>query len=139
MFELSEEQQLIVNAAAGFTDDRLRPHAEHWDQNRILDREVLEDLCALGFGGIYTGEQEGGSGLGRLEAAMIFEQLSKGCIGHATFLTIHNMAAWMVDRFGSDALRPDCTLLLEVDTERLTRRLAARDGDTSDVPEPDGR
>lgn len=105
MFALTEEQTLIVDAAAAFTDDRLRPNAEHWDQNRILDRAVLEELCALGFGGIYTSEEHGGSGLGRLEAALIFEQLSKGCIGHATFLTIHNMAAWMVDRFGSEELR----------------------------------
>lgn len=105
MFELSQEQRLIVDAAAAFTSDRLRPNAEHWDQNRILDREVLTELCALGFGGVYTGEEHGGSGLGRLEAALVFEQLAKGCIGHATFLTIHNMAAWMVDRFGSRDLR----------------------------------
>ncbi|MGA0235277.1 MAG: acyl-CoA dehydrogenase family protein [Alphaproteobacteria bacterium] len=105
MFALTEEQRLIVDAAAAFTDDRLRPNAEHWDQNHILDRDVLQELCALGFGGIYTGEQHGGSGLGRLEAALIFEQLAKGCIGHSTFLTIHNMAAWMVDRFGSEDLR----------------------------------
>ena len=105
MIELSEEQRLIIDAATAFTDDRLRPNAEHWDQNRILDRPVLEELCALGFGGIYTGEQYGGAGLGRLDAAIIFEQLSKGCVGHATFLTIHNMTAWMVDRFGSDELR----------------------------------
>ncbi|MGB1160306.1 MAG: acyl-CoA dehydrogenase family protein [Alphaproteobacteria bacterium] len=105
MFALTEEQRLIVDAATAFTDDHLRPNAEHWDQNHILDRDVLQDLCALGFGGIYTGEEHGGSGLGRLEAALIFEQLSKGCIGHATFLTIHNMAAWMVDRFGSEELR----------------------------------
>ena len=74
-------------------------------KNHILDRDVLAELCALGFGGVYTSEEHGGSGLGRLEAALIFEQLSKGCIGHATFLTIHNMAAWMVDRFGSRDLR----------------------------------
>ena len=105
MFELTQEQRLIVDAAAAFTDDRMRPNAEHWDQNYILDRDVLAELCALGFGGVYTSEEHGGSGLGRLEAALIFEQLSKGCIGHATFLTIHNMAAWMVDRFGSSDLR----------------------------------
>ena len=105
MFELTQEQRLIVDAAAAFTDDRMRPNAEHWDQNHILDRDVLAELCALGFGGVYTSEEHGGSGLGRLEAALIFEQLSKGCIGHATFLTIHNMAAWMVDRFGSSDLR----------------------------------
>ena len=64
MFALNEEQRLIVDAAAAFTDDRLRPNAEHWDQNRILDRDVLQELCALGFGGIYTGEEHGGSGLG---------------------------------------------------------------------------
>ncbi|MEO2037122.1 MAG: acyl-CoA dehydrogenase family protein, partial [Martelella sp.] len=62
-------------------------------------------LGALGFAGIYTQEQYGGSGLGRLDAVLIFEQLSKGCVSHAAFLSIHNMATWMVDRFGDDALR----------------------------------
>ena len=105
MFALSEEQRLVIDTAAAFTDDRLRPHAERWDQERTMDRDVLVELCALGFGGLYAGEEHGGSGLGRLEAALVFEQLSKGCVGHASFLTIHNMATWMVDRFGDDALR----------------------------------
>ena len=105
MFALSEEQRLIIDTAAAFTDDHLRPHAERWDQERTMDRDVLVELCALGFGGLYAGEEHGGSGLGRLEAALVFEQLSKGCVGHASFLTIHNMTTWMVDRFGDDALR----------------------------------
>ena len=105
MFALSEEQQLIVETATGFTDDRLRPRAEFYDQEKVLDRAVLQDLASLGFGGIYAREDIGGSRLGRLDAALIFEALSKGCVGHATFLSIHNMVAWMIDSFGSQDLR----------------------------------
>lgn len=96
---------MIVETAAGFTRDRLRPNAAQWDEEKTLSREVLKELGELGFGGIYTREDIGGSGLGRLDAVLIFEELSKGCISHATFLSIHNMATWMVDQFGSDDLR----------------------------------
>ncbi|MEO0549683.1 MAG: acyl-CoA dehydrogenase family protein [Pseudomonadota bacterium] len=102
---LTEEQTLITDMARAFAFERLRPNAEQWDREKALDRDVLEDLSELGFGGIYTQEQFGGSGLGRLDAVLIFEQLSKGCVSHATFLSIHNMATWMIDRFASDELR----------------------------------
>ena len=105
MYALNEEQQLIIETATAFTDDRLRPNAERYDQEKILDREALQELASLGFGGIYAREDVGGSGLGRLDAALIFEALSKGCIGHATFLSIHNMVAWMIDSFASEDLR----------------------------------
>ncbi len=102
---LDEQQSLIVDTARAFAYERLRPNAERWDREKCLDRDALRVLGELGFGGIYTDEAYGGSGLGRLDAALIFEQLSHGCISHAAFLSIHNMATWMVDRFGSDALR----------------------------------
>ena len=105
MYALNEEQQLIIETATAFTEDRLRPNAERYDQEKILDREALQELASLGFGGIYAREDVGGSGLGRLDAALIFEALSKGCIGHATFLSIHNMVAWMIDSFASEDLR----------------------------------
>ncbi|KCZ57703.1 acyl-CoA dehydrogenase family protein [Hyphomonas chukchiensis] len=102
---LSDEQIMIAEMAANFSRDRLRPNAARWDRDKTLDRAILGELGALGFAGIYTQEQYGGSGLGRLDAVLIFEQLSKGCVSHAAFLSIHNMATWMVDRFGDDALR----------------------------------
>ncbi|MEL7190567.1 MAG: acyl-CoA dehydrogenase family protein [Pseudomonadota bacterium] len=102
---LTEEQTLIADMAQNFAADQLRPHAERWDREKMLDRGVLEALSELGFGGIYAQEEYGGSGLNRLDAVLIFEQLSKGCVSHATFLSIHNMAAWMVDRFGGSSLR----------------------------------
>ncbi|MEO1042804.1 MAG: acyl-CoA dehydrogenase family protein [Pseudomonadota bacterium] len=103
--ELSDEQKMIVDTAASFATDRLRPHAEQWDREKFMDRGVLTSLAELGFGGIYTAEEHGGSGLGRLDAVLIFEELSKGCVSHASFLSIHNMVTWMVDRFADDELR----------------------------------
>jgi alkylation response protein AidB-like acyl-CoA dehydrogenase len=102
---LTDEQRMIVETAKSFTDDRLRPNAARWEEEKELSREVLEELGQLGFGGIYVREDIGGSGLSRLDAVLIFEELSKGDISHATFLSIHNMAAWMVDRFGPEEMR----------------------------------
>ena len=103
--KLSEEQVMIQDMAKSFAFDRLRPNAARWEQEGTLDRDTLVALGELGFGGIYTQEQHGGSALGRLDAVLIFEQLSRGCVSHAAFLSIHNMATWMIDRFGSDELR----------------------------------
>lgn len=102
---ITDEQVMIQDMAAAFSRDELRPHAERWDREKMLDRDTLKAMADLGFGGIYTGEQFGGSGLGRLDAVLIFEQLSKGCVSHASFLSIHNMVTWMVDRFGDEDLR----------------------------------
>ncbi len=102
---LTEEQSLISETAAKFTADILRPNSARWEEERTLDRSVLEALGELGFGGIYLNEDLGGSGLSRFDAVLIFEQLSKGDISHATFLSIHNMAGAMIDKFASDELR----------------------------------
>ena len=102
---LTEEQQMIVDMAASFSADQLRPNAEQWDREKNMDRSVLKSLAELGFGGIYTREEHGGTGLSRLDAVLIFEQLSKGCVSHASFLSIHNMATWMVDTFADNDLR----------------------------------
>lgn len=102
---LTSEQIMIADMAGAFARDRLRPNAMRWEDEGALDRETLEALAALGFGGIYANETHGGSGLGRLDAVLVFEQLSKGCVSHATFLSIHNMATWMVDQFGDAPLR----------------------------------
>ncbi|NRA28781.1 MAG: acyl-CoA dehydrogenase family protein [Parvularculaceae bacterium] len=105
MTVLTDEQNLIIETAKGYTDDKLRPNASRWEQEKQMSREVFEELGELGFGGIYAGEDVGGSSLSRLDAVLIFEQLSKGCVSHATFLSIHNMVTWMVDTFASDKLR----------------------------------
>ncbi|MEO1658408.1 MAG: acyl-CoA dehydrogenase family protein [Pseudomonadota bacterium] len=102
---LTEEQHMIVDTAAGFTRDRLRPNAARWEEEKNLDRDILKELGGLGFGGIYTREDIGGSALTRLDAVLVFEELAKGCISHSTFLSIHNMATWMVDNFARDDLR----------------------------------
>lgn len=102
---LTEEQNMIVDMANGFAMDELRPHSARWDEESQLDRSVLQALCELGFGGIYTREELGGAGLGRLDAVLIFEQLARGDVSHSTFLSIHNMATWMVDSFADDKLR----------------------------------
>ena len=102
---LTEEQTMIFDMAKNFAMSELRPHAAEWDKAGHMDRSKLVALGELGFGGIYTKEEHGGSGLGRLDAALIFEQLSRGDISHAAFLSIHNMATWMIDSFGHDQLR----------------------------------
>jgi len=102
--ELNEDQRLIVETARAFAQERLRPNARRWEDEG-LDRRVLEELAALGFAGIYVREEFGGSGLSRWDAALIFEELARGCVATAAFLSIHNMCAWMIDAFASDELR----------------------------------
>lgn len=102
--ELTEDQLMIAETARAFAYERLRPHASRWEEEG-LDRAVLKELGALGFAGIYVGEEYGGSGLTRLDAALIFEQLSRGDIATAAFLSIHNMCSWMIDSFANDEQR----------------------------------
>jgi len=102
--DLNEDQQLIVETARGFAQDKLRPNAARWEDVG-MDRSVLQELAGLGFGGIYVREDVGGSALSRLDAALIFEELSRGCVSTAAFLSIHNMCAWMIDSFGDEEQR----------------------------------
>lgn len=102
---LNEEERLIADTASRFADEQLRPNAAEWDRKKHLDREVLQQLGELGFAGIYVSSELGGSNLTRLDAALIFEALSRGCIATASFLSIHNMATWMVDTFGDAELK----------------------------------
>ncbi|ANP46526.1 acyl-CoA dehydrogenase family protein [Candidatus Viadribacter manganicus] len=104
--QLTEDQELIVETARSFAQEKLRPNAARWEEEG-LDRGVLQELAGLGFGGIYVGEEHGGSGLSRLDAALIFEELSRGCIATAAFLSIHNMCSWMIDSFGSEEQRAE--------------------------------
>lgn len=104
-FQLTEEQVLIQDMARQFSDNELAPHAEKWDEEKFMDRGVFQKAAELGFGGIYTSEEHGGSGMTRLDSALVFEQLARGCVSHTAMITIHNMATWMIDRYGSDELR----------------------------------
>jgi alkylation response protein AidB-like acyl-CoA dehydrogenase len=104
MAELTQDQEMIVDTARAFAQERLRPNAARWEEEG-LDRGVLKELAALGFAGIYVREDVGGSGLTRLDAALIFEELSRGCVATAAFMSIHNMCSWMIDSFANDEQR----------------------------------
>jgi len=104
-FQLTEEQVMIQDMARGFAQSELAPHSSKWDEEKYLDRDVFTKAAALGFLGIYTSEQHGGTALPRLESALVFEQLAAGDVSHTAMMTIHNMATWMIDRYGSDELR----------------------------------
>ena len=104
-FQLSEEQTLIQDMARQFADAELAPHSAMWDEEKFLDRAVFETAAELGFMGIYTGEEHGGTALSRLDSAIVFEQLARGDVSHTAMMTIHNMATWMIDRYGDADLR----------------------------------
>ncbi len=104
-FALTDEQEAIQEMARRFASDELAPKAAEWDEKKHFPVDVIRKTAALGLAGIYTRDDVGGSGLGRLDAALIFEALSAGCTSTAAYLSIHNMCSWMIDRFGDDALR----------------------------------
>ena len=104
-FQLTEEQTLIQDMAKNFAATELAPHSSKWDEEKILDRTVFAKAAELGFMGMYSGEEHGGTGLSRLDSAIVFEQLAAGDVSHTAMMTIHNMATWMVDRYADEALR----------------------------------
>ena len=104
-FALNDDQRAIQYAARQFAEAELAPHSAEWDETKHFPVDVMKQAAEMGFCGIYTGEEHGGMALGRVEAALIFEELSRGDVSTAAFISIHNMAAWMIDKFGSDALR----------------------------------
>jgi alkylation response protein AidB-like acyl-CoA dehydrogenase len=104
-FELSEDQQAFQETARSFARDVLLPGAARWDEEKHFPEAELREAAALGFAGIYVREDIGGSGLARLDAALIFEELAAADPSTAAYLSIHNMVAWMIDRFGDDAVR----------------------------------
>ncbi len=143
-FELSEEQRAFQDMARQFASEQMAPHAEEWDAKSIFPVDALRAAAALGFGGIYVRDDVGGSGLGRLDATIIFEELSAGCTSTAAYISIHNMAAWMIDRYGNDDQRqkwlPDLCSMAHFASYCLTepnsgsdaaslRTKAVRDGD----------
>src|SRR5215510_7547766 len=100
-FELSDEQRAFAETARTFAREEWLPQASGWDERAEFPIEALWRAAALGFAGIYVGEEFGGSGLGRVDAAIIFEELAAACVSTAAYLSIHNMSAWMIDRFGT--------------------------------------
>ncbi|QIQ85249.1 acyl-CoA dehydrogenase family protein [Erythrobacter sp.] len=104
-FQLTEDQLAIQEVARRFTADNITPNAAEWDEKHIFPRDVITQSAELGFGAIYVSEESGGIGLGRLEAALIMEAMAYGCPSTSAFISIHNMAAWMIDRFGSQRVK----------------------------------
>ena len=104
-FDLNDEQRQIQEMARAFTADEITPHAAEWDEKHIFPRETIRKAAELGFGSIYVSEESGGIGLGRLEAALIMEAMAYGDPSTSAFISIHNMAAWMIDRFGSQPVK----------------------------------
>lgn len=111
-FSLTEEQAAFQSAARDFARDKLQPHAAHWDAEEIFPKDVIAEAGEMGFCGIYCAEDIGGLGLSRLDAAIIFEELAGGCTSTTAFITIHNMATWMISGWGSDSLRQEWGSLL---------------------------
>jgi alkylation response protein AidB-like acyl-CoA dehydrogenase len=104
-FSLNEEQRLVQKTARDFAAAHLAPHAGKWDAEEIFPVPTMRQAAELGFAGIYVKDDVGGSHMTRLDAALIFEELSAGCTSTAAYISIHNMASWMIDRFGNDEQR----------------------------------
>ncbi len=104
-FELNEDQRLFQDTARAFAKDVLEPNAAHWDEESHFPVAELRQAAELGFAGIYVRDDVGGVGLGRLESTIIFEELSAACPSTAAFISIHNMASWMIDNWGTEEQR----------------------------------
>ncbi len=143
-FGLSDEQLAIQDMVRSFAADRVAPKALEWDLNKHLPLDVIRETAPLGLGGIYLRDDVGGSGLGRLDAVLIFEALAYACPGFSSFISIHNMAGWMIDAFGSQEQRqrflPGLTSMEQIASYCLTepgsgsdaaalKTRATRDGD----------
>ena len=143
-FDLTDDQREIQELARRFTADAITPHAAEWDEKHIFPRDTIKAAAELGFAAIYVSEESGGIGLGRMESALIMEAMAYGCPSTSAFISIHNMAAWMLDAFGSAALKarflPDLVTMDKLASYCLTepssgsdaaalKTKAVRDGD----------
>ena len=104
-FALTEEQTAIFDMAYAFGQDNIAPYARQWETEGTIPKTLWPQVGELGFGGLYVSEEAGGSALSRLDATLVFEALSMACPSVASFLSIHNMCARMIDAFGSDELK----------------------------------
>lgn len=142
---LTEDQQALVETTLDFAQDHLAPHAVAWDRDKHFPVDVLRKAAGLGLGGVYVREEAGGSGLSRTDGVLVFETLASGCPSIAGYLSIHNMVAWMIDRYGDAAQRerrlPRLCAMEDLGSYCLTepgagsdaaalRTTAVRDGDT---------
>ncbi len=129
--DLTEEQLAIQDMARRFTADEITPNAGEWDEHSTYPIETIRKSAELGFGGIYVGEEHGGIGLGRVEAALIMEAMAYGCPSTSAFISIQNMASWMIDAYGDDALRrrfvPELVTMEKVASYCLTEPGAGSD------------
>ncbi|TDH60945.1 acyl-CoA dehydrogenase [Dankookia rubra] len=123
-FDLPEATRELRDTALAFAKERLAPKALEWDQARHFPLEEMREAAALGMAALYVREESGGAGLTRLDAAVVFEALAMGCPAVSAYLSIHNMVAWMIDRFGNDAQRarylPDLIPMRQVASYALT-------------------
>jgi alkylation response protein AidB-like acyl-CoA dehydrogenase len=130
-FELDEDQRAIEDAARRFARERLAPFAAEWDATSFFPVGTLREAAALGFAGICVKSDVGGSEMSRLDAAIIMEELSAGCTSTAAFISIHNMASWMIDRYGADEQRrrllPKMTTMEKIASYCLTEPGAGSD------------
>lgn len=130
-FDLTDDQREIQELARRFTADAITPNAAEWDEKHIFPRDTIRQAAELGFGGIYVSPESGGIGLGRLEAALIMEAMAYGCPSTSAFISIHNMCAWMIDRFGSAAVKakylPDLVPMQRMGSYCLTEAGAGSD------------
>ncbi|MEI4273175.1 acyl-CoA dehydrogenase family protein [Klenkia sp. LSe6-5] len=131
MFALSQDQKDLAGMVNDFAAKTIAPHAVEWDKNKHFPIDVLREAAELGMGGIYTNEDVGGSGLGRLDAALIIEALATGCPSIASYVSIHNMVAWMIDEFGNPEQRaaylPDLCTMTSLGSYCLTEPDAGSD------------
>ena len=131
-FDLTDDQREIQDLARRFTADRITPHAGEWDEKHIFPRDTIKAAAELGFAAIYVSEESGGIALGRLEAALIMEAMAYGCPSTSAFISIHNMASWMIDRFGSQPVK-DKYLPDLVTMDRLASYCLTEPGSGSDA------
>src|ERR1700742_2211903 len=104
-FALNEDQIAVRDMARDFSAEKIAPHAIRWDEEKHFPVDVMREAASLGIGGVYIREDVGGSALTRFDAALIFEALAQGCPTVSAFISIHNMASWMIDAFGNATQR----------------------------------
>src|SRR5947208_4218991 len=130
-FDLTDDQLQIQERARKFTADAITPFAADWDERKLFPRDTIREAAELGFGAIYVSQESGGIGLGRLEAALIMEAMAYGCPSTSAFISIHNMASWMIDRFAAAAVKekylPTMTTMERIGSYCLTERGSGSD------------
>ena len=131
-FNLTEEQTAFCHLAKQFAEQSLAPHAAEWDQNAFFPVDTIKEAARLGFCSLYSHESIGGLGLSRLDASLVFEQLSMGCTATTAYLTIHNMVTWMVGAFAHDELKSSWGPLLAAG-EKLASYCLTEPGAGSDA------